>query len=125
MPSLGTIKFHNRLFETRNMTLQQFLDHHYLSYVDQHHRAAWNTRYILTRNFQSLMIRKLDDNTPAVLDKWREQVLSELKHSTINRALSALKTALGKAGPCGLLRQLSTLPPCGDVFTSGFAITHC
>lgn len=91
--------------KTRNMTLLQFLDQHYLSYVDQHHRAAWNTRYILSHNFKSLMGRKLDDLTPAVLDKWREQALSELKPTTINRALSALKAALGKAETWKFIEQ--------------------
>ena len=78
--------------------LRRYLDQVYYPYARQEHRAFNRTYSAIEHNFKWLMETQIDQIEPFDVERWKtERKKSGTKPATVNRALSALKTALNYA----------------------------
>ena len=85
-------------------SLQVFIDQIYGPWVKTHRKAGEATLSRIKVNFLEIMKKPLSDLNPWLIEKWRvERLKGGLKPVSVNRELSALRSALSKAVEWGLL----------------------
>lgn len=83
-----------------NITLKEFIEQHYQSWVIQHRKSGEKTIKNITRCFLrgAFDDYKLSSIAPMLIDQWRTQRLRNGRTvATVNRDITALKAALSKA----------------------------
>jgi len=90
--------------EASKMTLREFLDEHYYPYCETRYKAPYRIKQILEFNHGHLMNKKLMDISYLEVEKWRGKELKRkskrggtIDRGTVNKTVSALRSALGKA----------------------------
>ena len=90
----------------RAAKLSVFLEENYFPYADRHHKAPHRTKQIINCNFEGFKNKRMDQITPWILDRWRQDKLKAgIKPSTINRAISTIKAVLSKAEEWGFINK--------------------
>ncbi len=101
--------------KAKGHTLESFILEVYTPWAETNHRNGAATISILKANFFAELSKcKLNEITPWQLEKWRSARLKGgLKPATVNRYISPLKAALGRAVQWGFLtaNPLATIKP--------------
>lgn len=80
------------------LTFKNFIEKEYCHWVLANRKAGKSTMARLKSNFIfAFGDKKLNEITPWLIEKWRSSKVKELKKSSINREITALKAALSKA----------------------------
>ena len=85
------------------ITLGGFLDGQYGDWLQAHNRTAETTIARLKVVFEKFLNKPLADFNAWIIEKWRAQRAKEVKPSTINRELNALKPVFSRAVAWGLI----------------------
>ena len=79
-------------------TLGGFIEHKYQDWILSERKTGKDTLYKLSKNFKFLYSRPMNQITAWDIQKWRtDNLKNDLKASTLNRSLMALKAVLSKA----------------------------
>ncbi len=90
----------------KSHTLKSYLDDEYGPWVRAHRKTGDATIDRIKASFPKLQPHLLSELSPQLIDKWRTKASNDGKQpASINRDLSALKSALAKAIEWGLLAE--------------------
>jgi len=91
--------------ESKEYTLESYLDEVYQPWADAHIRTSKATVQRTKKAFSTFLKKNMDEITPWLVEKWRSERLKKgIKASTVNRELTDLKSMLAKAVQWGLLK---------------------
>lgn len=86
------------------LSLEDFLNHHYIPWVKSNHKRATKTLATIARCFKPYYRYKLTEITPALIERWRTKRLnSGVSNATINRDTVAIRSIMTKATEWGYL----------------------
>lgn len=80
------------------LRLDEFLNKHYIPWVNSNHKRANKTLATIERCFKQFYRYNLIEITPALIEKWRTKRLNEgVSNATINRDTVAIRSIITKA----------------------------
>lgn len=88
------------------LTLEEFLNQHYIPWVKSNHKRANKTLATISRCFKPFYRYHLAEMTPAVIERWRTKRLnSGVSNATINRDTVTIRSIITKATEWGFLEN--------------------
>lgn len=90
--------------KNEKLTLEEFLNHHYIPWVRSNHKRADKTLATISRCFKQFYRYNLVEINPAIIERWRTKRLnSGVSNATINRDTVAVRSIITKATEWGFL----------------------
>lgn len=87
----------------RIATFGDFIKLEYGPWFKAHRRTGHKTMLVFQTVFAELQGKRLDEIAPLLIEQWRRDRLQQVKASTVNRELGALKAAFAKAAEWELI----------------------
>lgn len=88
------------------LTLEEFLNQHYIPWVKSNHKRANKTLATISRCYKQFYRYNLVEITPAIIERWRTKRLnSGVSNATINRDTVAMRSIITKATEWGFLED--------------------
>ncbi|HAU0830007.1 TPA: phage integrase [Legionella pneumophila] len=87
-------------------TLGEFFENEYRPWVLTHHKRGDKTLATITRCFDKLFSKFLEEITPSIIEQWRIKRLNDgISNATLNRDIGTLKSLFTKAVEWGFIKE--------------------
>lgn len=87
-------------------TLGEFFENEYKPWVLTHHKRGNKTLATITRCFDKLFSKSLEEITPSIIEQWRIKRLNDgISNATLNRDIGTLKSLFTKAVEWGFIKE--------------------